>query len=54
MYCGVPNDMPVSVIREPPALLAASAIPKSATRALPSWSRMFSGVMSGWMFRWRC
>ena len=36
MYCGVPNDMPVSVMRAP-ALLAASAMPKSATSAEPSW-----------------
>ena len=43
MYCGVPRDIPVSVIRVPPALLAARAMPKSATSALPSCSRMFSG-----------
>ena len=49
MYCGVPSDMPVSVIRLPPALLAASAMPKSATSAEPSCSRMFSGLMSRWM-----
>ena len=42
------SDIPVSVIRAPLALLAASAIPKSATRAEPSWSRMFSGLMSRW------
>jgi hypothetical protein len=38
--------MPVSVIRLPPAALTASAIPKSATSAAPSCSRMFSGLMS--------
>ena len=31
MYCGVPSDIPVSVMRLPPALLHASAMPKSAT-----------------------
>jgi hypothetical protein len=35
--------MPVSVIRvEPSVFDAASAIPKSATSAWPSWRRMFS------------
>ncbi|MDQ3348638.1 MAG: hypothetical protein M3545_11800 [Acidobacteriota bacterium] len=34
----VPSDMPVSVMRALPALLAARAMPKSATRAQPSWS----------------
>jgi hypothetical protein len=53
MYCGVPMDMPVSVMRVPPALLAASAMPKSATSAAPSCSRMFSGLMSRWMTPWR-
>ena len=38
----------------PPALLAASAMPKSATSALPSCSRMFSGLMSRWMTPCRC
>ena len=33
MYCGVPSDMPVSVMRPPPAALTASAMPKSATSA---------------------
>ena len=45
--------MPVSVIRVPPALLTASAMPKSATSARPSCSRMFSGLMSRWMTPWR-
>jgi hypothetical protein len=35
MYVGVPGDMPVSVMREPPVLDAAGAIPKSATTAWP-------------------
>ena len=49
MYCGVPSDIPVSVILLPPALLAASAIPKSATSTRPSCRRMFSGLMSRWI-----
>ena len=31
MYCGVPSDSPVCVMRAPPALMTASAMPKSAT-----------------------
>ena len=31
MYCGVPSESPVCVTRSPPALLTASAMPKSAT-----------------------
>jgi len=42
MYCGVPRDIPVSVIRPPTARLAASAIPKSATSARPSWNSTFA------------
>ncbi len=41
--------IPVSVIRLLPAPATASAMPKSATSALPSCSRMFSGLMSRWM-----
>ena len=33
----------------PPACCTASAMPKSATSACPSCSRMFSGLMSRWM-----
>jgi hypothetical protein len=47
MYCGVPRLMPVSVMRAAFSLrLTARAIPKSATRALPSCSSTFSGLMS--------
>ena len=35
MYCGVPNESPVCVMRVPPALLTASAMPKSATSGWP-------------------
>ena len=35
MYCGVPSDMPVSVIRAAAAFDTASAMPKSATSAWP-------------------
>ena len=35
-------------MRSPPAALTASAMPKSATSACPSCSRMFSGLMSRW------
>ena len=37
---------PVAVSRSPGAVPAASAMPKSVTTASPSWSRMFSGLMS--------
>ena len=40
--------MPVWVIRLPPACCTARAMPKSATSAWPSCSRMFSGLMSRW------
>ena len=43
---GVPSESPVCVMREPPAVCTASAIPKSATTACPPCSRMFSGLMS--------
>ena len=46
MYCGVPSDRPVCVMRCPPALCTARAMPKSATTARPDCSRMFSGLMS--------
>ena len=36
------------------ARLTASAMPKSATTARPSCSRMFSGLMSRWITPWRC
>jgi hypothetical protein len=54
MYCGVPSESPVCVMRAPPALCTASAMPKSATSALPSCSRIFSGLMSRWITPWRC
>ena len=50
MYSGVPSISPVA--GEPVArrrALAASAMPKSATIASPSCSRMFSGLMSRWI-----
>ena len=40
--------------RRRPAALTASAMPKSATIARPSCSRMFSGLMSRWITPWRC
>jgi len=46
IYCGVPSERPVCVIRCPPADCTASAMPKSATSAWPPCSRMFSGLMS--------
>src|SRR2546427_7652179 len=49
MYAGVPRESPVSVSRSHPAMLTASAIPKSATIGSPWWSIMFSGLMSVWM-----
>ena len=49
MYCGVPMLRPVSVRRGPPASRTASAMPKSASIASPSCSRMFSGFTSRWM-----
>ena len=49
MYCGVPSESPVSVMRPPAAALTASAMPKSITIARPSCSRMFSGLMSRWI-----
>src|SRR2546427_7694385 len=42
----LPRDSPVSVSREPAAAERASAMPKSATTAWPSWNRMISGLMS--------
>ena len=54
MYAGVPSESPVCVIRWPPACCTASAMPKSATSACPSCSRMFSGLMSRWTTPWRC
>jgi hypothetical protein len=54
MYCGVPSDRPVCVRRLPPASFTASAIPKSASIASPSWRRMFSGLMSRCTSCWRC
>src|SRR5256885_12899325 len=42
----LPDPLPFSVSRSLPAALIARAIPKSATRARPSASRMFSGLMS--------
>jgi hypothetical protein len=36
MYCGVPSESPVCVIRAPPAFEIANAIPKSATSGCPS------------------
>ena len=44
---GVPTAMPVWVSFSP-ADSTARAMPKSATRAWPPWSRMFSGLMSRW------
>jgi len=44
MYAGVPTASPVSVSRSTPALATAHAMPKSATRAWPLSSRMFSGL----------
>ncbi len=41
-----PATSPVPVRRSPPASLTASAMPKSVRKAFPSWSRMFSGLMS--------
>jgi hypothetical protein len=46
MYCGVPTTSPVPVMRGSAAASAARAMPKSATIASPSYSRMFSGLMS--------
>ena len=48
MYAGVPTASPVSVSLDSAApLLSARAIPKSATRVLPSRvSSRFSGLMS--------
>ena len=40
----MPSERPVSVIRLPPAVLTASAMPKSATSAAPSCSMMFFGL----------
>ena len=54
MYCGVPSERPVSVSRFPPASFTASAMPKSASIASPSWIRMFSGLMSRCTTPWRC
>ena len=54
MYVGVPTAIPVRVSRSPPATLTARAIPKSATRARPFESRMFSGLMSRWMTFFEC
>ncbi len=45
MYAGVPMAIPVWVM-VPSAVLTALPIPKSATMAAPSWSKMFSGLMS--------
>ena len=53
MYCGVPSESPVWVMRCPPACCTASAMPKSATSAWPPCSRMFSGLMSRWMMPMR-
>jgi hypothetical protein len=46
MYATLPFKVPVRVI---PAELAALAIPKSTTFAMPlRWTRMLSGEMSRW------
>ncbi len=53
MYAGVPTANPVCVMERFP-LESALPIPKSATIAAPSWSRMFSGLMSRWTTLCRC
>ena len=53
MYCGVPRYEPGRVVRGA-AESSASAMPKSATSACPSCSRMFSGLMSRWITPARC
>ena len=46
MYAGVPTLMPTCVSDSLCASLSALPMPKSATTAWPSCSRMFSGLMS--------
>ena len=46
MYAGVPIVTPVAVRRSSPADVIARAMPKSANRACPPLSRMFSGLTS--------
>ncbi len=49
MYTGVPTAVPVWVsFWAELASVAARAMPKSATRAWPPESMMFSGLMSRW------
>ena len=52
MYAGVPMETPVAVSRSPGVASSARAIPKSATTASPSESRMFSGLISRWTSPW--
>src|SRR5438132_421925 len=46
MYSGVPRLAPAFVIRVLPSPHQASAMPKSATSARPSWNSTLSGLMS--------
>ena len=56
MYAGVPTIMPICVRSPTRSRVAARALPmpKSATTAWPSCSRMFSGLMSRWTTPCRC
>ena len=44
MYCGVPSESPVCVIRAPPAFEIANAMPKSATSGWPSCNENILGL----------
>ena len=44
MYCGVPSERPVCVMRAPPAFEIASAMPKSATTGCPSLEQNVLGL----------
>ena len=44
MYCGVPSESPVCVMRWPPACCTASAIPKSATSRVAALQQNVLGL----------